>query len=52
MDRREFVRRAAAGLGGLLVASTVDSPLSAESVRIARRPLGADSPAPLGHNRS
>jgi len=40
MDRREFVRRAAAGLGGLLVASTVDSPLSAESARIPRRPLG------------
>ncbi len=41
MDRREFVRRAAAGLGGLLVASTVDSPLSAETARLARRPLGS-----------
>ena len=40
MDRREFVRRAAAGLGGLLVASTVDSALSAEIAPIARRPLG------------
>jgi len=40
MDRREFVRRAAAGLGGLLMASTVDSPLSAETAQLARRPLG------------
>ncbi len=40
MDRREFVRRAAAGLGGLFVASSIDSPLSAETARIAQRPLG------------
>ena len=47
MNRREFVRRAAVGLGGLLVASTVDSPLSAETARLSRRPLGT-----TGHESS
>ncbi len=47
MDRREFVRRAAAGIGGLLMASNLEAAVSTEPGTVPHRPLGR-----TGHHSS
>ncbi len=47
MDRREFVRRAAAGIGGLLMTSNLEATMSTETQTVPHRPLGR-----TGHHSS